>query len=49
VWSVGPNIHAAIVALETKHPRPPDHYKTMLPDDLGLVHVNIEVHHADEL
>jgi cation diffusion facilitator family transporter len=49
VWSVGPNIHAAIVSLATKHPRPPDHYKAMLPDDLGLVHVNIEVHHADEV
>jgi cation diffusion facilitator family transporter len=48
VWSVGPNIHAAIVALATKHPRPPDHYKAMLPDDLGLVHVNIEVHHSGE-
>jgi cation diffusion facilitator family transporter len=48
VWSVGPNIHAAIVSLATKHPRPPDHYKAMLPDDLGLVHVNIEVHHSGE-
>ena len=26
----------------------PDHYKAMLPDDLGLVHVNVEVHHSDE-
>ena len=49
VWSVGPNIHAAIVSLATKHPRPPDHYKALLPDNLGLVHVNIEVHHADEV
>lgn len=44
VWSVGPNIHAAIVSLVTDDPRPPEHYKAMLPTDLGLVHVNVEVH-----
>ena len=48
VWSVGPNIHAAIGSLATNDPRPPDYYKARLPEDLGLVHVNIEVHHPGD-
>jgi cation diffusion facilitator family transporter len=47
VWSVGPNIHAAIVSVVTGDPRPPEHYKALLPEDLGLVHVNVEVHPLD--
>jgi cation diffusion facilitator family transporter len=47
VWSVGPNIHAAIVAVVAGDPAPPEHYKALLPEGLGLVHVSVEVHRAD--
>jgi cation diffusion facilitator family transporter len=44
VWSVGPGIHAAAIAVVTDEPQPPDHYKTLLPEGLGLLHVTVEVH-----
>jgi len=44
VWSVGPGIYAAIVSLVAENPQPPEHYRQMVPDGLGLVHVSVEVH-----
>jgi cation diffusion facilitator family transporter len=44
VWSIGPGIWSAEVAVVTHEPQSPDHYKTLLPASLGLVHVTIEVH-----
>lgn len=44
IWSIGPGIYAAIVALSADHPKHPDRYRRRLPDRLGLVHVTIEVH-----
>jgi Co/Zn/Cd efflux system component len=41
--SVDPNIYSAIISVVTHHPRPPEHYKQLLPSDLGLVHVTVEV------
>ena len=52
VWSIGPNIYAAELAVVTHDPQPPDHYKTLLPTGLGLAHANVEVHrcvHEDEM
>jgi cation diffusion facilitator family transporter len=43
VWSVGPGVWAADVALCTDSPRPPSDYRGLLPPDLGLVHVTVEV------
>jgi len=43
VWSIGPGIHAAEIVLITHDPRPPDHYKALLPASLGIVHATIEV------
>lgn len=48
IWAVGPNIYSAIVAIVTHHPQPPDHYKALLPQDLNLVHVTVEVHSWDD-
>jgi len=44
VWSIGPGIHAAIVAIVTDEIRPAQYYKDRLPDQLGLTHVTIETH-----
>jgi cation diffusion facilitator family transporter len=44
VWSIGPGIYAAEIALVSETPRQPDDYKALLPDHLGLVHVTVEVH-----
>ena len=43
VWSVGPGKRAAIIAVETPHPKSLDAYSVMLPTDLDLTHVTIEV------
>jgi Co/Zn/Cd efflux system component len=44
LWSVGPDIYAAIVSVISREPRAPDWYKTLIPGNLGLVHVTVEVH-----
>jgi cation diffusion facilitator family transporter len=43
VWSIGPNIHAAIISVVTRHALTYEEYKARLPEDLGLEHVSIEV------
>ena len=44
VWSVGPGIYAAEIAIVSSRPRDPDDYYKLLPGDLGLVHVTVETH-----
>lgn len=43
VWSVSPNHLAAIVAIVTHEPKPPEYYKERLSHIPGLAHVSIEV------
>lgn len=48
IWSVGPGIYAVELAVVTRNPRPPESYWDLLPRDLGLVHLTVEVHaHTD--
>lgn len=44
VWSIGPDIYAAAISIVTDEPLSVEHYKQLLPDDVGLVHTTIEVH-----
>lgn len=44
VWSVGPGIYAAEIAVVSSSPLDPDGYCNLLPGDLGLVHVTVEPH-----
>ncbi len=44
VWSVGPGIYAAEIAIVSSRPRGPDDYYKLLPEELGLVHVTVETH-----
>jgi cation diffusion facilitator family transporter len=48
VWCIGLNLYSVVVAVVATEPRPPQHYKALLPKDLGIVHVSVEVHRADE-
>lgn len=43
LWGIGPNIYSVIISLVTCHPKPPQHYKDLLPGDLHLEHITIEV------
>lgn len=43
IWSIGPGIFAAALSVVTHHPRLPDYYKALVPDDLGIRHITVEV------
>lgn len=47
VWSVGPNIYSAIVSVVTHEPRPPEHYKRLIPAEAGIVHASVEVNECE--
>lgn len=42
-WSVGHGIYAAELTVVTDNPESPDHYRSLIPADLGIVHSTIEV------
>jgi len=44
LWSIGPQIYAAEISIVAREPKTPAQYKAMIPKDLGLVHVSVEVH-----
>jgi len=44
VWSIGPEIYSAQIAVVGHNPLAPAEYKALIPDSLGLVHVSVEVH-----
>lgn len=48
VWAIGPGIYAAALSVVTHDPMPPQHYKDLIPDDLGIEHATIEVHRCEE-
>jgi cation diffusion facilitator family transporter len=43
LWSVGPNIYGAIVSVVACNPLEPEQYKKLIPGNLGLVHISVEV------
>lgn len=47
VWSVGPGVSAAILAIVSDDPLRPQDYAAKLPADLGLGHVTVEVHRSN--
>lgn len=44
VWSIGPDIYAAAISIVTAKPKPPEYYKRLIPNGIGLVHATIELH-----
>lgn len=44
VWRISPQGWAAIVSVVSADPLTPDGYRALLPEDLGLAHVAVEVH-----
>lgn len=45
LWSIGPGIHAGVLSVRAAEPRPPEFYKKVIPNDMGLVHLTVEVNH----
>ena len=44
IWSIGPVIYSATITVVSDSPRTPEHYKSLIPGDLGIVHTTVEVH-----
>jgi cation diffusion facilitator family transporter len=44
IWSIGPDIYSATIAVVSDTPMPPEYYKGLIPVDLGIVHTIVEVH-----
>jgi cation diffusion facilitator family transporter len=44
VWSIGLNLYAVELAIVAPQPRPPEHYKALLPRGLNIVHATVELH-----
>ena len=44
LWSIGPNIYSVIISVVARTPQPPEYYKDLIPSNLGLVHLTVEVH-----
>jgi len=38
-----------IVIIIADAPKQPDHYKKMIPDNIGLVHTTIEIHKCNSM
>ena len=48
VWSIGHGIYAAELVLISDNPQGPGHYKTLIPPELALAHITIEVHQCED-
>ena len=44
IWSIGPNIYSVLISVVAHNPKTPEHYKELIPSELGLMHTNVEVH-----
>ncbi len=44
IWSIGHGIHAAEIVVLSDDPKTPDHYKSLIPAQLWIVHSTVEVH-----
>jgi cation diffusion facilitator family transporter len=44
VWTIGPGAYAAILSVVSDDPRPPEHYRDLVPAALGIRHLSVEVH-----
>jgi cation diffusion facilitator family transporter len=47
LWAIGPKMYSLVLAVVADDPQPPEHYKNLIPDRLGIVHSVVEVHAAD--
>lgn len=48
LWSIAPNVYAAVIVVLAHHPLSPNQYKARIPTNLGLEHVSIEVHQCEQ-
>lgn len=44
VWAIGQGQHAAEVTIVSHQSNGPNHYKSLVPEELGIAHITVEVH-----
>ena len=44
VWLIGPGVYCVVMSIVSDNPKPPELYKSRLPEGMGLAHITIEVH-----
>jgi cation diffusion facilitator family transporter len=49
VWSIGPGIYACELCVTSKNNLSAAHYKSLLPNHVGIVHATVEVHQEKTL
>lgn len=49
LWSIGHGMFSAQITVVSDDPKPPSHYKSLIPANLNVVHVNMEVHRRELL
>lgn len=47
LWAIGPKMYSLVLTVVADDPQPPEHYKILIPDRLGIVHAVVEVHATD--
>ncbi len=47
IWSIGHGLFSAQLTVVSDDPQTPPHYKSLIPTNLNIVHVNVEVHRCD--
>lgn len=47
VWGIGLNMYSALVVVVTPVAKSPTYYKSLIPPNLGVVHVAVEVHESE--
>jgi len=48
LWSIGHGIFSAQITVVSDRPKPPSHYKALLPTDLNVVHATVEIHQCED-
>jgi cation diffusion facilitator family transporter len=48
IWSIGHGIFAAEIAVVSDDPKTPDHYRSLIPSKLKIVHATVEVHKCND-
>jgi Co/Zn/Cd efflux system component len=44
VWSIGIGIYASEITIVSDNPKTPLEYKSLIPTDQAIAHINVEVH-----
>lgn len=43
IWAIAPGSYAAIISIHSENPQNPDHYKALIPQNIGIKHITVEV------